>query len=139
MKNPRPERPNYANRFKREAIRFFLPLNPARAVSGGELFHFIHCYAVEIALDGMLQRGRGDGKFNRVLRIHPFAHRVNQPRAKAVADFYRCTLPEPSPAASFLTSSTVTRLKSPSTECFSADAATANSIASCGFIRSRIA
>ena len=43
--------------------------------------------------------------------------------------FYRCTRPEPSPPASFSTSETVTRLKSPSMECFRAEAATANSMA----------
>ena len=43
--------------------------------------------------------------------------------------FYRCTRPEPSPPASFSTSATVTRLKSPSMECFRAEAATANSMA----------
>lgn len=42
---------------------------------------------------------------------------------------YLCTRPEPSPAASFSTSETETRLKPPSIECFSAEAATANSIA----------
>lgn len=42
---------------------------------------------------------------------------------------YRCTRPEPSPPASFSTSETVTRLKSPSMECFRAEAATANSMA----------
>lgn len=44
-------------------------------------------------------------------------------------EIYRCTRPEPSPPASFSTSETVTRLKSPSMECFRAEAATANSIA----------
>ena len=43
--------------------------------------------------------------------------------------FYRCTRPDPSPPASFSTSATVTRLKSPSMECFNAEAATANSMA----------
>ena len=42
---------------------------------------------------------------------------------------YRCTRPEPSPPASFVTSSTETMLKSPSTECFRQEAATANSMA----------
>ena len=42
---------------------------------------------------------------------------------------YLCTLPDPSPPASFSTSETLTRLKSPSMECFRADAATANSMA----------
>ena len=42
---------------------------------------------------------------------------------------YLCTRPEPSPPASFSTSPTPTRLKSPSIECLSAEAATANSIA----------
>ena len=42
---------------------------------------------------------------------------------------YLCTRPEPSPPASFSTSETLTRLKSPSTECLRADAATANSMA----------
>ena len=45
--------------------------------------------------------------------------------------FYLCTLPEPSPPASFSTSLTLTLLKSPSIECLRADAATANSIAPC--------
>ena len=45
---------------------------------------------------------------------------------------YLCTRPEASPPASFLTSSTLTMLKSPSTECFKQLAATANSIVDCG-------
>ena len=43
--------------------------------------------------------------------------------------FYLWIRPLPSPAANFSTSATVTILKSPSIECFSADAATANSTA----------
>lgn len=43
--------------------------------------------------------------------------------------FYLWIRPEPSPPASFSTSATVTMLKSPSMECFSAEAATANSTA----------
>ena len=44
---------------------------------------------------------------------------------------YRCTRPEPSPFKNVFTSSTVNRLKSPGSECFRHDAATANSSASC--------
>ena len=55
------------------------------------------------------------------VRTPAFGHKVR----------YLCTRPEPSPPASFSTSWTLTRLKSPSMECFSADAATANSMASC--------
>ena len=40
---------------------------------------------------------------------------------------YLSTLPDPSPFASFSTSETVTRLKSPKIECFRQEAATANS------------
>ena len=43
--------------------------------------------------------------------------------------YQRCTRPEPSPPASFSTSATVMRLKSPSIECLRAEAATANSMA----------
>ena len=56
------------------------------------------------------------------LKPHPISGAV-------LTSIYLCTLPDPSPPASFSTSLTLTRLKSPSTECLSADAATANSIA----------
>lgn len=50
--------------------------------------------------------------------------------SNSLTQVYRCTRPEASPSASFCTSATVTQLKSPSTLCFNAEAATANSIIS---------
>ena len=50
---------------------------------------------------------------------------------------YRWMRPELSPLANFSTSATVTILKSPSMECFSAEAATANSTACWAFLPTR--
>lgn len=74
---------------------------------------------------------------NRITTFHPSDARKTgggrcPPPVKTVWPVYRCTLPEPSPPASLLTSSTETKLQSPSMVCFRQLAATANSIASCG-------